>query len=113
MVAYLDGVAAEQAERDACARAKVLGQMPAAASSLLVQFGASKVVLFGSQARGTATETSDVDLLVTGLDCRQYFAAIAALERIFDGPNVDLVRVEECRPHVLARALAEGEVWHG
>lgn len=113
MVAYLDGVAAKQAERDGAARARVREQLRVVVGTLVDQFRASKVVFFGSQARGTATESSDVDLLVTGLDSGRYFSAITALERVFDGPTVDLVRIEDCRANVLARALAEGEVLCG
>ncbi len=80
---------------------------------LATRFGVARVVLFGSHARGSADENSDIDLLVWGLDPLRQFAAIAELERWFGGPAVDLVRVEDVRGPVGARALAEGEVLLG
>lgn len=46
------------------------------------QFGAERVILFGSYARGTAAEGSDVDLLVvakTDLPSRQRYGAVRRL----------------------------------
>ena len=46
------------------------------------QFGAERVILFGSYARGTVTEDSDVDLLVvadTNLPPRQRYSAVRRL----------------------------------
>ena len=46
------------------------------------QFGAEKVILFGSHAEGTATEDSDVDLLVvaeTSLPPRKRYGAVRRL----------------------------------
>ncbi len=50
--------------------------------------------LFGSLARGDATDTSDVDLAVEGLPSGAYFGALAELMHLF-GVRVDLVRLEE------------------
>jgi predicted nucleotidyltransferase len=46
------------------------------------EFGAEKVILFGSYAQGTATKDSDVDLLVvaeTSLPARQRYGAVRRL----------------------------------
>lgn len=46
------------------------------------EFGAEKVVLFGSYAQGTATEDSDIDLLVvaqTSLPAHKRFPAVRRL----------------------------------
>ena len=48
--------------------------------------GASTVRLFGSLAGGGFREMSDVDLAVEGLDESRYFAALADLMALFDGP---------------------------
>ncbi len=42
------------------------GTLQQAASTLARRFHLSKVILFGSRARGIATERSDVDLLLVG-----------------------------------------------
>jgi len=47
-----------------------------------VRFGAERVILFGSYARGTVTDDSDVDLLVvadTNLPPRQRYSAVRRL----------------------------------
>ena len=46
------------------------------------QFGAERVILFGSYAHGTATEGSDIDLLVvakTSLSPRKRYSAVRRL----------------------------------
>ena len=51
------------------------------------EFGAERVMLFGSYARGTVTEDSDVDLLVvadTDLPPRQRYSAVRRL--VADAP---------------------------
>jgi predicted nucleotidyltransferase len=81
--------------------------MPEAADLLRSRFGASRVVLFGSLARGDAHEASDVDLAVLGVPVRQHFAAAAALEQLLHC-TVDLVRIEAARPEMLATLAEEG-----
>jgi uncharacterized protein len=70
------------------------------------QFGVRGLALFGSTARGTAGEGSDVDVLVS-FSCpassKQYFGAQFYLEDLFKCP-VDLVTDKalrkELRPYV-------------
>ena len=38
-----------------------------AAAKLCREFGAKKVILFGSRAKGTALERSDIDIAVSGV----------------------------------------------
>jgi uncharacterized protein len=70
------------------------------------QFGVRSLALFGSTARGTAVEGSDVDVLISfdaPTTSQQYFGAQFYLEDVFKCP-VDLVteRVlrKELRPYV-------------
>jgi len=59
------------------------------------EYGASRVVLFGSMAReGRLGPRSDVDLAVWGLDAEDYYEAVA---RAQDGEDVqvDLIRMED------------------
>jgi predicted nucleotidyltransferase len=90
------------------ARAAALRQhLPAARRLLVERYGARRVVLFGSLARGDVTERSDVDLAVEGLDPAGCFTALADLIGLFDTP-VDLVEIERAGPSMLARLQFEG-----
>ncbi len=71
--------------------------------------GADDVRVFGSIARGTAGEGSDVDLLVSFEAGRSLFdlgGLIADLEVLLGRP-VDVVTEAELRPHVRDRVLAD------
>jgi len=57
-------LAVEQAQRRAD---EAMGAARAAARALAERLGATRVVLFGSLARGTYRESSDIDLAVEGL----------------------------------------------
>jgi predicted nucleotidyltransferase len=59
--------------------------------------GASEIYLFGSRAKGTATEDSDVDLAVRGIDPSEYYAVVGEL-LVSSGCSVDLVMLEEDTP---------------
>lgn len=101
-----------QAEAESKARAKARADalrslLPAAKQLLQSRHGARRVVLFGSLARGDATERSDVDLAVEGLEPTAFFPAIADLTGLFDSP-VDLVEIERAPPSLLARLELEG-----
>ena len=89
-----------------------------------VQPRPSRVVLFGSRARGEARPDSDIDLLVvmpqptlTATECQQALRSLrAALRPLLLKVGVDLVVVGEqdaqhlagSRRHVVARAFREG-----
>lgn len=72
-------------------------------------YGARRVVLFGSVARGDASPSSDVDVLVEGVPIDRITNAHVAVLDALPGLWVDLVPAELARPEVLARALREGE----
>lgn len=46
------------------------------------QYGASDVILFGSYAKGCATEDSDIDLLVISDSTERYFDRQATVRRL-------------------------------
>jgi uncharacterized protein len=99
-----------QAERKARGdvRAQAIRErLPAAARLLRERYGARRIALFGSFARGDTTERSDVDLAVEGLQHLGYFSAIADLTGLLDSP-VDLVELEQAGPSMLARIELEG-----
>ncbi len=85
------------------------------------------IVLFGSQARGQETQSSDIDLLVvskqpfsSGKERRQLLVKITdALKDIpFEKDiliysNQDVERFKDARNHVIGRAFREGRVLYG
>lgn len=76
-----------------------------AARLLKAHFGAARVVLFGSLARGQGFHSrSDVDLAVWGLDERLLFRAASQLLDLEPGIEVDIVLAEEV-PEALKSAI--------
>ena len=74
---------------------------------LKAEFGATKVVLYGSMLNPERmTWRSDIDLAVWGLPEKDLFRAGAAIERGHDF-SIDLVEVQHARPHIL-KAIEQG-----
>lgn len=94
-------------------RARIEARLPQVARMLAEDFGVTRVLLFGSLARGTAGPRSDVDLLVHGLPLERLIAATVRADRLLAEASVDLVPAERVRSEVLTRALAEGILLHG
>ena len=80
---------------------------------LAEDFRVTRVLLFGSLARGTARPESDVDLLVEGLPFERLIEATVRADRLLAEASADLVPADRVRPEVLTRALAEGILLHG
>ena len=71
------------------------------------EFGAQRVVLFGSLLDPERmTWRSDIDLAVWGLPEAVFFKAGAAIERGHDFP-IDLVEIQHALPHIL-KAIEQG-----
>ena len=70
------------------------------AAEKLKAAGAREVYLFGSAARGTMGERSDIDLAVSGLPPEIFFQVLAQVEDIFQRP-IDLVDLDEENPFTL------------
>ncbi|MGH8979400.1 MAG: nucleotidyltransferase domain-containing protein [Acidimicrobiales bacterium] len=97
--------------------------VPEVVDRLVERFAPSRVVLFGSVARGDGGRDSDIDLLVilSELRTRHHDAAVAMLRSLRDLPvPVDLVvtdvsELEErsAAPGVIRVALREGTTVHG
>lgn len=101
-------LAAEGAVRDA-AVADARARVDRAAALLRRDWGARRVLLFGSLAHGTwAPETSDVDLAVEGLAAEFLLPALGAVLDIIRWP-VDLVRLEDAKPALRAAIAATAE----
>jgi predicted nucleotidyltransferase len=79
----------------------------AAAKVLREQFGATRVVAFGSLAhRDGFTLWSDIDLAAWGITPGAFYRAVAVVTGISPEFKVDLVAPEDCQPtlrHVIER----------
>ncbi|HET6585186.1 MAG TPA: nucleotidyltransferase domain-containing protein [Nannocystaceae bacterium] len=78
------------------------------AAALALDHDVERVWLFGSLAGGTVHEHSDLDLLVEGLAIDRLASALGAAQAI--APEVDLVRLEDAPPALVALARDYGEV---
>lgn len=79
-----------------------------AAAILRQEFGARRVWLFGSLARGTFDAVSDIDLAVDGIDEQAFLPALGRLLSLHTDFPIDLVDVREARPGVRAAIEKEG-----
>ena len=87
-----------------------LRQMNTHLNSIAAQFGATRLRVFGSVARGEETSDSDVDFLVElprGYDLFNQRMALAQGLCDLLHRKVDLVPEYELNPHVRAQVLAE------
>lgn len=67
------------------------------AIEILKDFGCTEIYVFGSLARGTQDESSDLDLAVRGCPTRSFFHALGSLMREL-GHSVDLVDLDCADP---------------
>jgi predicted nucleotidyltransferase len=80
-----------------------------AAELLKNEFGAARVVVFGSLAHEDwFTPWSDVDLAAWGIPPSRYFEAVAALSDLDSEMKIDLVDPESCRPKLRDTIEREG-----
>ena len=66
------------------------------------KYGVTKIALFGSTARDTATETSDIDILISFAEkahSKKYFGVLFYLEDLFQCP-IDLITENALRPEL-------------
>ena len=60
-------------------------------------FGRQEVYIFGSAAKGTLSEGSDVDFAVSGLPPQAFFRALSAAGRLLP-MTLDLIDLDEATP---------------
>ena len=90
-------------------RADALKVARQAAGLLREQFGARKVMIFGSLAGNTGfTEFSDIDLAAWGISGDKYYQAVAAVTGLSDRYQIDLVDPELCRASIKQIILEQG-----
>ena len=72
-------------------------QAIAQAAAALKASGAKEVYIFGSAARGTMHEDSDLDFAIAGLPPELFFKALSAASRVL-GRTLDLIDLDEATP---------------
>jgi len=94
--------------------------IPTMLERIVARFKPRQVVLFGSRARGTATESSDVDLLVVfdhvsdkrrmAIDIRRALSDLPVFKDIVVTSPDEIARRGRLVGSILQPALAEGKV---
>jgi uncharacterized protein len=84
-------------------------RVPELATVLKSQFGATRIVIFGSLATPeTFTHWSDIDLAAWGIVPERFYEAVATLNELSSDIKVDLVDPERCGSKGL-RQMVEAE----
>ena len=71
------------------------------------EFGVTRIIVFGSLINDRFHPDSDIDIAAEGIPAADYFAAIAAVNRV-SRRWVDLKPLESLDSHFRDRVLAEG-----
>ena len=69
------------------------------------QYGAREVILFGSRAKGTETERSDIDIAVSGAE--RFDELEEAIDEIPTLLSFDVVNMDTCRNELLLKEIRE------
>jgi predicted nucleotidyltransferase len=84
-------------------------QIDKAANLLKSEFGAEKVLVFGSLLHVSSfTLWSDIDLSASGIAAEKYYAAVAAVADLRPSARIALVDLESCRPSLRDTIYKEG-----
>jgi predicted nucleotidyltransferase len=81
---------------------QVLELLSQSKALLQEKYGVTKLALFGSTARDSANQTSDIDILISfagKADSKKYFGVLFYLEDLFQCP-VDLITENALRPEL-------------
>ena len=68
-------------------------------ANLCRDFGAKEVILYGSRAKETARERSDIDIAVTGV--KDFDALVEEVENLPTLYSVDMVNMDTCKNQLL------------
>lgn len=71
------------------------------------EYGAHRVILFGSRAKGTATDRSDIDIAVSGIKKADVYELQERLEDIPTLYKIDLVDLDTCGNKLLMEDIKE------
>lgn len=69
------------------------------------QYGAREVILFGSRAKGTETERSDIDIAVSGAE--RFDELEEAIDEIPTLLSFDVVNMDSCQNELLLKEIRE------
>ena len=78
------------------------------AEELIKRFGAKRVVIFGSLARGDFGKRSDIDLAAWGIPPADYFRAVAFVTGFASPWKIDLIDADDCSTSLGEVILREG-----
>lgn len=67
------------------------------------EFGAREVVLYGSRAKGTAFENSDIDIAVLG--AKKFDKLLEKVENLETLYSVDLLNMDTCKNELLLEEI--------
>jgi predicted nucleotidyltransferase len=94
--------------RNEAAAAQARAALPSITRMLREDYSATKIILFGSLARGHFTVDSDIDLAAENISPEKFFHALGDVNSI--APCwVDLKPLETLEPHFLLRVMQTGE----
>ena len=108
-LAYWKQQREKEKERDRDAAEKARAILPQLVDLLIHNFQVSQIILFGSLAKETFTQTSDIDLAVAGIPTEDYFKAWADLNFCSEF-EVDLKPLEELDSHFYQRVMETGKI---
>ena len=74
-------------------------------AKLCRDFGAKKVLLFGSRAKGIALERSDIDIAVSGV--KEVDLLIQEIEELPTLYSVDIVNIDDCTNELLLEDIRQ------
>lgn len=74
-------------------------------AKLCRRFHAKDVILYGSRAKGTAQERSDIDIAVTGVT--DFEQLLEEVDRILTLYRVDVLNLDTCRNELLLEDIKE------
>ena len=75
------------------------------AAKLCKESGAKKVILFGSRAKGTALERSDIDIAVSGV--KEVDLLIQKIEELPTLYSIDIVNMDDCKNELLLKDIRQ------
>lgn len=76
-----------------------------AVAELCRHFSAVEVILFGSRAKGTALERSDIDVAVSGV--KDFDALAEQIEELPTLYSIDLVNMDTCKNQLLLEDIRQ------
>ena len=74
-------------------------------SEICKDFGAKKVILYGSRAKGTARERSDIDIAVSGEE--NFNELVEKAEELPTLYSVDIVNMDTCKNQLLLEDIRQ------